>query len=88
MTAAEVEPSFLRQHAVRFCNGVVVDSEIDCELTHGWERIADRESARHQECTDGVGDLTIRRNRGSEINLDDRDVFHCMLSTDNRQGRR
>ena len=61
MAATEVEPSFVRKHAVRFGNGVVVHAEIDGELAHGRQRIADGKYPVHQQCPNGIRDLPISR---------------------------
>ena len=71
MAATEVEPSFLRQHAVRLRDGVVVNAEIDGEAPHRGERVADRKRAVHQQRPNGIGDLPIRGDRGGEIDAND-----------------
>jgi hypothetical protein len=81
--AAEVEPSFLGQHAVRLRDGVVMNPEIDGELTDRGERVADRKSTGNQQRADGIRDLPIRGDRGGEIDPNDGSVFHCLMSTDN-----
>lgn len=87
MAAAEIEPSFLRQHTVGFGNSVVVHSEVDGEASHGGKRVADGKYAVDQQCPNGIRDLPIRRHGGGEIDANDDRVFHCMLSADNRQDR-
>ena len=85
MAAAEIEPSFVRQDAVCFGNRVVVHSQIDGHASHGGERPAYGKNTVHQQCSNGIRDLAIRRHRGSEIDANDGRRFHCMMSTDNRQ---
>jgi hypothetical protein len=85
MPAAEIEPSFLRQHTVGFRNSVVVHSEVDGEASHRGKRVANGKHAVHQECPNGIRDLPIRRHGGGEIDSNDNHGFYCMLSADNRQ---
>jgi hypothetical protein len=76
MAPTEIEPSFVRKHAVRFRNRVVVDAEIDGELSHGRQWLADGKYAVHQQCPNGIRDLPIRGDRGGEIDANDDRWFH------------
>ena len=87
MAAAQIEPSLVRQHAVRFGNRVVVHSEIDREASHRGKRLADGKHALHQQRADGIGDLPVHGHGGREIDADGGLGSHCLLSTDNRQRR-
>src|SRR5262249_56922629 len=73
----EVEPTLLSQLTVRLAHGVEVDPELHRQAANGWQVAARLNDAVHQQDTDGVHNLSIRRNSGAQIDPDFGLSVHC-----------
>ena len=78
-SAAQVESTFLREHAVGFGDGVVVHAEDGRELANRRQPLARREFTGHQQSTQPADDLFIYGTGCGQVDAQNREVHHGLL---------
>src|ERR1700728_5365770 len=83
--APQVEPAFVREQAIGFCDRVVVHAQVGGDLPNRRQLLARNELTRYQQRAHPADNLLVDGPRQSQIDSQHAGVRHCLLYTYNIQ---